>query len=154
MSDQPQASGENQPQLAVIVQYLKDLSFESPNAPKTLVPAEARPEIEIGVDVQAKQMGENEFEVTLAINATAKRGEDAMFVVECTYAGLFALRNIPREMLEAVVLVECPRLIFPYARAIISNATRDGGFPPLNLDPVDFVALYQRNRAQGAPSNA
>lgn len=149
MSDQPQGDAQ-QPQLGVIVQYLKDLSFESPTAPKSLVPSETRPEIEVGVDVQARQMGEAEFEVTLSINATAKRAEETIFVAECIYAGLFSLRNMQQEMIEPVLLIECPRVLFPFARRIVADATRDGGFPPLMLDPVDFVALYQRNRAQVA----
>jgi preprotein translocase subunit SecB len=147
MSDQPQGDAQ-QPQLGVIVQYLKDLSFESPTAPKSLVPSETRPEIEVGVDVQARQMGAAEYEVELSINATAKRGEEVSFVVECVYAGLFSLRNLPQEMLEPVLLVECPRILFPFARRIVADASRDGGFPPLMLDPVDFVALYQRNRSR------
>lgn len=149
MSDQPQGDSQ-QPQVGVIVQYLKDLSFESPTAPKSLVPSDTRPEIEVGVDVQARQMGASEFEVILSINATAKRADETVFIAECIYAGLFSLRNLPQEMLEPVLLVECPRILFPFARRVVADATRDGGFPPLMLDPVDFVALYQRNRGQVA----
>jgi len=136
------------PQLAIAAQYIKDFSFENPGAPQSLMQTGQAPLIEVGVDVAARQLGDDRFEVDLRINATAKRGEQAMFVVELLYAGMFQLRNIPRESLQAVCLIECPRILFPFARRIVADATRDGGFPPLMLDPIDFVDLYRRQAQQ------
>ena len=140
---------ENVPQLRLLAQYAKDLSFENPNAPASLSasPGGSNPKIDISVDVQANPRSNTEFEVELKIAATAKRDEAVSFIVELNYGGLFQLSNIPSEQLQAVVLIECPRLLFPFARRVVADATRDGGFPPLMIDPIDFVALYQRQRA-------
>jgi preprotein translocase subunit SecB len=148
-----------QPQLAIAAQYVKDLSFENPGAPQTLLPSTQAPQIEVGVDVQARQLAEDRFEVDLKINANAKRGDQTLFLVELHYAGLFQLKNIPRDSLQAVCLIECPRILFPFARRVVADATRDGGFPPLMLDPIDFVELYRRQaqaaaQAQGGPLQA
>jgi preprotein translocase subunit SecB len=143
----PAAAGE-QPQLAIAAQYVKDLSFENPGAPQTLLPSTQAPQIEVGVDVQARQLTEDRFEVDLKISANAKRGEQTLFLVELHYAGLFQLKNIPRDSLQAVCLIECPRILFPFARRVVADATRDGGFPPLMLDPIDFVELYRRQAQQ------
>jgi len=135
------------PGIVVNVQYVKDLSFENPNAPQSLAATQARPQIEVNVDVQARGAAPNVFEVALRITATAKQGETVAFVVELLYAGVFTLQNIPQEQLELVLLIECPRLLFPFARRVIADATRDGGFPPLMMEPIDFIQLYQRHRA-------
>jgi preprotein translocase subunit SecB len=140
------ATSEAQPQLAVNAQYVKDFSFENPNAPQSLVPSETRPQIEVNVDVQARGLSPNAYEVALRITANARQSETSVFVVELVYGGLFTLQNVPQEQLEPVLLIECPRLLFPFARRIIADATRDGGFPPLLLDPIDFVQLYRRHR--------
>lgn len=142
------AAGGGQPQLAIAAQYVKDLSFENPGAPQTLLPSTQPPQIEVGVDVQARQLTEDRFEVDLKISANAKRGEVTLFLVELHYAGLFQLKNIPRDSLQAVCLIECPRILFPFARRVVADATRDGGFPPLMLDPIDFVELYRRQAQQ------
>lgn len=134
------------PGIVVNVQYVKDLSFENPNAPQSLAATQTRPQIEVNVDVQARGAAPNVFEVALRITATAKQGETVAFVVELLYAGVFTLQNIPQEQLELVLLIECPRLLFPFARRVIADATRDGGFPPLMMEPIDFVQLYQRHR--------
>jgi len=153
------AQAENAPQLAIAAQYVKDLSFENPSAPQSLLPSTQAPKIEVGVDVQARQLSEDRFEVDLKITANAKRGDTSLFLLELVYAGLFQLKNIPRESLQAVCLIECPRILFPFARRVVADATRDGGFPPLMLDPIDFVALYRRQAQQqagqpGAPLQA
>jgi preprotein translocase subunit SecB len=136
------------PQIQILAQYVKDLSFENPNAPQSLTAASEAPRIEVSVDVGARGMGQERFEIELRITAKAHRGETRAFVAEVLYAGLFALRNIPQEALQLVCLIECPRLIFPFARRILADATRDGGFPPLLLEPIDFAALYRQQEAR------
>ena len=142
---QPQAA---QPQIQIVAQYVKDLSFENPNAPQSLSGGGEQPRIEVSVDVGARATGQDRYEIELRITAKAHRGEVRAFVAEVLYAGLFALRNIPQEALQLVCLIECPRLIFPFARRILADATRDGGFPPLLLDPIDFAALYRQQEAR------
>ncbi|MER2606927.1 MAG: protein-export chaperone SecB [Siculibacillus sp.] len=140
------------PSLNVLVQYVKDLSFENPNAPNSLAPQENGPEISINVNVGAQPLSATEFEVELKLEASAKSGEAVLFAVELLYAGLFRIQNVPEEHLHPFVLIECPRMLFPFARQILADATRNGGFPPLMLDPIDFVALYQQNAARQATS--
>ncbi len=138
-----------QPQAGLIAQYIKDLSFENPNAPASIQNfGQERPEIGINVNVAAQRIAEEGYEVELKIEATAKRQDQAFFVIEISYAGLFGIRNLPEERLEAFLLVDAPTLLFPFARRIMADAARDGGFPPLLLDPVDFAALYRQNKAQ------
>jgi len=145
-TDGGQAEQPESAQISINAQYVKDLSFENPNAPQSLAQQDGQPQIRVNVDVQARNMAENVYEAALHITATATRGEDTVFVVETVYAGLFTLQNIPPQNHELVCLVECPRLIFPFARRVVSDAVRDGGFPPLFLEPIDFVDLYRRNR--------
>ena len=139
------------PQMGILGQYLKDLSFENPNAPNSLA-LQGQPQINIGVNVNANQLGENDFEVSLEIEAKAEHEGKVVFNVEMTYCGIFRLQNIPQDALGAVVLVECPRMLFPFARRILADATRDGGFPPLLLDPIDFAAMYAQRAAQAQQS--
>ena len=138
----------------MVSQYVKDLSFENPRAPHSLQPGEARPEIQIRVDVRAQQVEAERYEV-LQLHAEARSGEETAFMVELTYAGLFGLLNIPQETLQPLLLIECPRLLFPFARRVVADATRDGGFPPLLVDPIDFATLYRRRQQQAqAPRQA
>ena len=141
------------PVISIVTQYAKDLSFENPKAPTGLQPQSARPEIQISVDVSAQQLNDEQFEVVLKLNATAKSGEETVFLAELSYGGVFKLANIPQESLQPLLMIECPRLLFPFARRIIADATRDGGFPPLMIDPIDFVSLY-RSRLQRAQQQA
>ena len=104
--------------------------------------------INISVNVQTRRGQENEVEVELRLEATAKDGETVLFAIELVYAGLFRLTNIPQENVMPVVMIECPRLLFPFARQIIADASRNGGFPPLLIDPIDFVQLYRQRLAQ------
>ena len=134
-----------QPQVGIITQYVKDLSFENPNAPRSLQ-STSQPQIEVNVNVQAKRQGEDVFEVDLKIDVTAKADGQTGFIVDLLYSGLFGLRNIPDEALEPFLVVEAPRILFPFARRIIADATRDGGFPPLLLEPIDFATLYMAQR--------
>ncbi len=135
------------PSVAINGQYVKDLSFENPNAPMSLVPPKTAPKIEVNLNLEAKGMPENVYEVTLQITAKATSEENALFVVELAYAGLFTLNNIPEDQKELILLIHCPSILFPFARRVLSDATRDGGFQPLMLDPIDFAALYQQRKA-------
>lgn len=135
------------PSLSVLTQYVKDLSFENPNSPNSLLPKEKQPEISININVNANPLSETDFEVVLHLEAKAGQGKDMMFNCDLTYGGIFRLTNIPEEAKHAAVLIECPRMLFPFARQIVSDATRNGGFPPLMIDPVDFARLYQTRMA-------
>jgi preprotein translocase subunit SecB len=142
-----------QPQVGVIAQYVKDLSFENPNAPRSLQNlAQAQPQMEVNVNVNARKLADDVFEVDLKIEVTAKQGAETAFVVDLLYGGLFGVRNLPDENLEAFLVVSAPTLLFPFARRVIADATRDGGFPPLMLEPVDFTALYMQQREAMAKS--
>ena len=136
---------EDGPQLNALAQYAKDMSFENPNAPRSFQ-STSQPQIEVNVNVQAKRQGDDVFEVDLKIEVTAKADGQTGFIVDLLYSGLFGLRNIPDEALEPFLVVEAPRLLFPFARRIIADVTRDGGFPPLLLEPIDFASLYMAQR--------
>ncbi len=136
------------PSLNVLAQYIKDLSFENPNAPQSLQPREKAPDINININVNANPLSETDFEVELKLEASAGEGAGAMFNVELIYAGVFRLQNIPEEAKGPAILIECPRLLFPFARQIVADSTRNGGFPPLMIDPIDFAALYQQRIAE------
>lgn len=140
------------PSLRIIGQYLKDLSFENPKAPLSLSQNDNPPQVEISVNVSAHIMGACDYEVDLQLNAKATRDDDMVFGVELVYAGLFRLRNTPQENVNPLLLIECPHMLFPFARQIMADATRNGGFPPLLMDPVDFSKLY-RDSASPEPAN-
>jgi preprotein translocase subunit SecB len=149
-------AGAARPQMSITGQYLKDLSFESPNVPASIASGLPMPKIDVNVDVQAQAKGDDSFEVVLRITANASRESGPVFVAEVLYAGLFSFQNMPKEAIHAACLIECPRLLFPYARRVVSDITRDGGFPPLLLDPIDFTSLYrqQMELAQAAKQAA
>ncbi|MGH6736500.1 MAG: protein-export chaperone SecB [Methyloceanibacter sp.] len=136
-------------QLAVLAQYVKDLSFESPGAPQTLQAAGQNPQLKVGVNVNAGPRGEDVYEVALHIEAHAKSDAGVIYNVEIAYGGLFRLRNIPQHLLQPVLFVDCPTILFPFVRRVIADVVRDGGFPPLMLDPIDFGRLYTQNLARG-----
>ncbi len=137
-----------QPQVSILTQYVKDFSFENPNAPTSLQMT-TQPRIEINVNVNAKRAGDDLYEVELKIEAKATNDGTAAFVVDLLYCGLFGLRNLPEDALEPFLVVEAPRILFPFARRIVADATRDGGFPPLMLEPIDFGSLYMQQQAAG-----
>ena len=139
---------QQQPGIHVLGQYIKDLSFENPGAPRTLRASDKAPALDVNVNVNVKPQSQTDYEIELKLDARAARGDETLFIVEVTYAGLFQLRNVPAEHVQPMVLIECPRLLFPFARQIIADATRQGGFPPLMIDPVDFTALYRRRVAE------
>jgi preprotein translocase subunit SecB len=137
------------PVLNSLIQYTKDFSFENPRAPQSLGPQEKGPQISLQVNVAATPLSETDFESVLTLEGKAEIGGDTLFAFELTYAGVFRLQNVPQEHVHAVVMVECPRLLFPFARQIVADAVRNGGFPPLYIDPVDFNLLY-RQRVESA----
>jgi len=137
------------PSMNILAQYLKDLSFENPNAPQSLAIQDGQPEINISVNVNAKNLAPTDFEVELHIEAQATHEGTAVFAAELLYAGIFRLENIPEEAMHPIILVECPRMIFPFARQILADATQKGGFPPLMLDPIDFASMYEQRAAEG-----
>jgi preprotein translocase subunit SecB len=150
MSDMPAGTAERSLTFAINMQYVKDLSFENPRAPQVFANNQNAPQVQVNVDVGARQVGENVYEITLVLNAEAKAGEDTVFVVELNYAGIFTVPPLPQDQLRPLLLIECPRLLFPFARAIVAEATRDGGFPPLMINPIDFAALYRRQAETAA----
>ncbi|HTV89439.1 MAG TPA: protein-export chaperone SecB [Stellaceae bacterium] len=138
-------------QLVVNIQYIKDLSFENPRAPHSLRQQTGQPSVDINVDVKAQGLGPDTFEVILTINASAKVQNEPLFLVELAYGAVVTVRNVPQELLSPIVLVETPRMMFPFARNIIAETTRDGGFPPLMINPIDFADLLRRKSAGAAP---
>ncbi|MGD9537851.1 MAG: protein-export chaperone SecB [Alphaproteobacteria bacterium] len=158
MSDAPANPGGNAPGAAkpgeeprplinVMSQYVKDFSFENPNAPASLQLGSNQPEIKVNVEVNAEALKDGSFEVVLHISARAETAGTLAFMSDLTYAGQFAVTNASREVLPAILLIECPRMLFPFARRVIADATRDGGFPPLLLSPIDFMSLFRQQRA-------
>ncbi len=143
----PNAGAGNGPQVGVIAQYVKDLSFENPSAP-AVFQWQSQPHMDVQVNIGANNVGTDVHEVQLKIDVTAQSQEGTAFKVELLYAGLFAMRNIPAEQLQPFLLAEGPRLLFPFARQIISDTVLHGGFPPLLLDPIDFGGLYMQRAAQ------
>jgi preprotein translocase subunit SecB len=153
----PQVGGDKPPQLNVLAQYIKDFSFENPNAPRALQLRDQNPAINIQVGVNATPLEGPDVEVAIRIEGKAEAAGTLMFNFELVYAGAFRIQNVPQDILNQVVMIECPRLLFPFAREIIASAVSNGGFPPLLLEPVDFVGLYrqgaQNAQAGGAPAN-
>jgi len=139
------------PQLNMHAQYIKDLSFESPSSPDVFTARDGTaPDVNVNVNVSAKKLENDHFEVMLKIMATAETKEHKLFIVDLSYAGIVSTTTTDERIRHPLVLIEGPRLLFPFARALLSSITADGGFLPLNLNPVDFVALYAENIAQKA----
>jgi len=147
-TDTPDPSAENAPRLSIAAQYIKDQSFENPGAPGSLTKSAKAPSIAVAIDVQVRRGVEPNYEVELKISVNAKQEENTVFLAELLYGGVFQLVNIPAESLQPVLLIECPRLLFPFARRIIADMTRDGGYPPLMLDNIDFATLYRQRMMQ------
>jgi preprotein translocase subunit SecB len=147
----PEPAPGSQPSMRILGQYLKDFSFENPNAPLSLGPQTKQPDINISVNVNARNLGPADFEVELHLDAKASSDGKVIFAAEILYAGMFRMENFPANLLHPAVLIECPRMLFPFARAILADATRNGGFPPLMLDPIDFAGMYQK-RMQAQPA--
>jgi len=146
----PQPNGEDTtPAIGLISQYIKDMSFENPNAP-AVYQWTGQPQIDIQFNIGASQLGEDVHEVVLKIDVTAKATEGTAFAVELAYGALFGMRNVPEDQVQGFLLAEAPRLVFPFARRVLADAVRDGGFPPLLIDPIDFNGLYLQQAAAQA----
>lgn len=146
-------TGQEAPQLRVLAQYVKDLSFENPTANVGGAPNATAPSIDMGIDVNARALNDGEaYEVDLRIGAKATRGDEVMFITELVYSGVFQFVNVAKEDIEPLLLIECPRLLFPFSRRLLAEVTREGGYPPLLVDPIDFAALYraQQQERQGS----
>jgi preprotein translocase subunit SecB len=139
-----------QPQFNVLAQYTKDFSFENPNAPHSLQ-AGQQPSFNIKIDVNATPLAENDIEVELKLDGKAESSGQVLFAFELVYAGVFRIQNIPQENVHPMLMIECPRLLFPFAREIVAGAVRNGGYPALNLNPVDFVGLYRQKMGEISP---
>ncbi|TNM60593.1 protein-export chaperone SecB [Aliirhizobium smilacinae] len=136
------------PSLNILAQYTKDLSFENPGAPRSLQARDNAPNINIGVNVNANPLSDNDFDVVLSLNAEAKDGDKVVFAAELVYGGVFRITGFPQEHMLPVLFIECPRLLFPFARQIIADVTRNGGFPPLMIDPIDFAQMFSQRMAE------
>ena len=149
-------NAEKQPQINVLGQYIKDLSFENPRAPESLRSQGENPNLQINFNVGVQPVGPDVFEVALRLEADAKSDAGSLYKLELVYAGGFRLRDLPQQAVRPVLFIECPALLFPFARRIVADMTREGGFPPLLLDPIDFAALYrqQAGREQGETAMA
>jgi preprotein translocase subunit SecB len=143
------AAEQASPRLQVIRQYIRDLSFENVAAQKN-TGNPGQPEITVQVNLDARKGQENQYEVILKLTIAAKAEEDAVFMLELDYAGIFVIENVPDEQLHPFLMIECPRMLFPYVRRIVTDITSDGGFPPLNVDNIDFVQLYRAELARQA----
>ncbi len=145
-----------QPQINVLGQYIKDLSFENPRAPESLRSPGSNPGLQVNFNVQAQSVGDETFEVSVTLEAAAKNDEGNLYNLELVYAGVFRLRGVPQQAVKPVLFIECPALLFPFARRLVADLTREGGFPPLMLDPIDFAALFRQRVAQeqGQPETA
>jgi preprotein translocase subunit SecB len=139
--------GENKPNLQIVGQYIKDLSFENPGAPAGFT---GNPDMDLGVDLQARPVGSDHYEVVLHMRVKASTENRTLFMMELAYAALVRLTNMPEDAVQQVLLIQAPHLIFPFARRIIADTVRDGGMPPLVIEPIDFVGLYQTKMAQAA----
>jgi preprotein translocase subunit SecB len=140
--------------IRVNAQYVKDLSFENPRAPRSLQAQEGQPKVDVQVDVKATKLADDVYEVVLTTTVKGTGDEGPLFLAELSYGGVFALEGLAEEHLQAVLLVECPRLLFPFARNIVADITRDGGFPPLLIQPVDFSQLYRQSQKEGSHAPA
>ncbi len=140
--------------IAVVTQYVKDLSFENPNAPAVLATATEAPHGNVQVDVQVRPLGASNYEVSLTLRAETKQKDQLAYLVELVYAGVFVIGDVPPERIEPLIMVEAPRFLFPFARAIVMALTRDGGYAPLLINPIDFAVLYRDHRQRIAQQPA
>jgi preprotein translocase subunit SecB len=144
-SPAPGAGTAPAPSFALVGQYIRDLSFENPGAPQTNLSGGTNPSFNVSINVSVKKQADDLYAVELLLNAKAQRDNNPLFQVELAYGGVFRLKNVPEPQLAPLLMVECPRLIFPFARQVLANTVQQGGFPPLMMEPVDFQALYIQN---------
>src|ERR1700730_15275093 len=151
---QSPAGAQASPQLTVLGQYIKDFSFENLQAPRSLTPNQTQTAIQIQINVGVHQLAETDYEISLKLDGKADSAGTVLFAFDLTFAGVFRVQNVPKESLQPIVMIECPRLLFTLAREVVATAVRSGGFPPLLLDPVAFVSLSQQRMAQMQPGRA
>ncbi len=158
--EEEKAPAPAQPQMKVLGQFIRDMSFENIIAQKGASP-DIQPDVQVQVNLDAKKRGpEHQYEcaIKLKITSKAKEGDTVLFVLEIDYVGMFHIENVPEDQMHPFLLIECPRMIFPFLRRVVSDITRDGGFPPLNLENIDFISLYRneivRRQNQAAPADA
>jgi preprotein translocase subunit SecB len=142
-----QAGAESTPVWRLVSQYIKDLSFENPNAPASILSANVMPRFDVNINVGVNRLPENLFGVDMTLKAKAMRDDLVLFNIELVYGGAFLVRNIPEQQLAPLLMIESPRLLFPFARQILASISQQGGFPPLMMEPVDFAAIYRSNLA-------
>jgi preprotein translocase subunit SecB len=142
------ADEDGQPGSRSLAQYVRDLSFESPHAPESLRGGGPQPQIDLGVELNARGRPDGFFEVELKLNARAQRETETIFHIELLYCGLFQIVGVPDAELEPVLMIECPRYLFPFARRMIADLSAEGGFPPFMLEPIDFSGIYAARKAQ------
>ncbi|MGF9566337.1 protein-export chaperone SecB [Neorhizobium sp. BT27B] len=147
MANETETQASN-PSLSILAQYTKDLSFENPGAPRSLQARDTAPAININVNVNANPLSDSDFDVVLTLNAQAMEGDKVVFAAELVYGGVFRITGFPQEHMLPVLFIECPRLLFPFARQIIADVTRNGGFPPLMIDPIDFAQMFSQRIAE------
>ena len=145
---QPEGLAAEPPGIRILAQFVRDLSFENPRAPEALRAGAAQPQIDLGVEMNARGRDDGLFEVDLKLSATAARDDGPLFVIELLYGGVFQISGVSAEDLEPVLLIECPRYLFPFARRIIADISAEGGFPPFMLDPIDFAGVYAARKAE------
>ncbi|MDD3288532.1 MAG: protein-export chaperone SecB [Alphaproteobacteria bacterium] len=133
------------PQIGISAQYIKDFSFENPNAPQIFAPSQKAPELNMGVNIKTRTLADNTYEVLLMMKLESKLDGNVAFIGELSYGGVFTVPFMPEDALKFILMAEAPRHLFPFARAILSDAIRDAGFPQIIISPIDFVALYQAN---------
>ena len=147
----PEALGQAEgPGIRILAQFVRDLSFENPRVPETLRGGAAQPQIDLGIEMNARAREDGYFEVDLKLSAKAQRDDGPVFVVELLYGGVFQIAGVEQEDMEPVLLIECPRYLFPFARRIIAAVTSEGGYPPFLLDPIDFAGVYAARKAEAA----
>lgn len=144
---------QKQPSFIINAQYVRDLSFENPLAPKSLFGSKDRPNIDLAIDIKGQRIQDESYELILSINAKAVAGEDVMFIAELSYAGIFTIPGATPDVAEPILLIDCAHTLYPFARRVIADVTRDGGFPPLVLEPVDFRALFIARKEAQANKN-
>ena len=146
----PATNGEAaaEPGIRILAQFIRDLSMENPRAPDALRPSQDQPQIDLGVEMNARGREDGLYEVDLKLSAQAGREDGTLFVVEILYGGLFQITGVSQDEVEPVLLIECPRFLFPFARRIIADLSSEGGFPPFLLDPIDFAGVYAARKAQ------
>lgn len=154
MTETPATPASDRPALFLRAQYIKDLSFENPRAPASLFAMKENPTMEVGVNLGAQRLDDNVFEIAIQINVRATAEKTTVFLIDVVYAGVVEVQNIPENELESILFINAAQLVYPFARRVVADVTRDGGFPPVALEPLDFSAMYHNNRTKQAIAEA